>query len=127
MNCDYPGSGSESPHCMSCRFDIFICYRCAVSAMDAAHLYDRLSQAFGETVFIDHECLRAGQHWRKRIDEVITGSAVMVVVLSKGWYEEVQHRHRDHISDEVLREINLALDSERAHVFDRATGKRLDV
>jgi len=79
--------------------------------MDAAHFYDHLLQAFGETVFIDHECLRAGQHWRTRIDEVIAAAAVMVVVLSKGWCEEIQRRHREQLSDEVLREISLALDT----------------
>lgn len=105
-NSSTPASGSRSPD-----FDIFICYRRAASAKDAAHLYDNLFRAFGETVFIDDECLPAGQHWRDRIGEVIAGSAVMVVLLSAGWLEEIEERHRNHRVDEVIRELEMALDA----------------
>jgi hypothetical protein len=49
----------------------------------AVTLFNRLRADFGDTVFIDHECLQGIESWRGQIDAVISGSCVvMIAVLS---------------------------------------------
>ncbi len=94
---------------MTPAFDIFICYRQSLSAWPAVLLYNRYFEAFGDTVFIDHECLRAGKHWRDDIDAVIADTSVMVVLLSPGWIDVIERKRASNEADEVIREVCVAL------------------
>jgi len=99
---------NESP------FEIFICYRRSSSAHHAVNLYRDLVEAFGEVIFIDHECLSGGETWRQRIDHVIRHVNTVIVLIGPDWLEEVERRVKEGRGDEVVREIDLALRHERA-------------
>ncbi|MCU0754440.1 MAG: toll/interleukin-1 receptor domain-containing protein [Xanthomonadales bacterium] len=90
-------------------FDLFICYRRGPSALLARQLYDHLHDSFGETVFIDHERLRAGASWRQQVDSVIRDCRAVVVLLAAGWLAELERRRREGEPDEVLRELQGAM------------------
>lgn len=97
--------------CVTTPFEIFICYRRSHATV-AVTLFHRLREHFGDTVFIDHECLQAIESWRGQIDAVISGSAVMIAVLSNDWLAEIGRRFRDDVQDEVIRELDGALDAD---------------
>jgi hypothetical protein len=94
---------------MNSPFDLFICYRRASSDYPASDLYRILVEGFGETVFIDHECLRGGENWRNQIESVIERADTMIVLLAPNWLSDLKSRAESDSSDEVLRELTLAL------------------
>jgi hypothetical protein len=94
-------------------FEIFICYRRAPSAYAAVGFYGDLRGAFGDTVFIDHEALAWGQHWRGSIDDVIDGCSAVIVLIDRGWLDEFVHRVGSGTEDEVIRELDRAIRSQR--------------
>ena len=71
-------------------------------------MFERLTQAFGDCVFIDHECLVGGEYWRKRIDEVLAQVGIVIVLLTDSWLSDFEACAER--GDQVLRELKVTLD-----------------
>lgn len=91
-------------------YDVFICYRRALSSFPALQLHEHLTQQFGTSaVFIDHDCLIGGEHWRNHIDVVLAHVETVIVLLASGWQKELMDRAGQGGEDQVVRELSVAL------------------
>jgi hypothetical protein len=87
---------------------IFLSYRRSDSPQ-ACRVHDWLARRFGEDeVFMDVSAIPAAVDFSDFIDQAITGSRLMIVLIGSGWVERVQDA-----DDPVRREIQAAL---RQHV-----------
>ncbi len=86
---------------------IFVCYRRERDWALAGRLADTLSARFGaDRVFIDVDRVRIG-NWRAQVDKALDASAVLIVVISPSWLEEL--KKREGLKDQVVYEITEAL------------------
>ena len=95
---------------------IFISYRKEDAPGDAAHLYKNLCESFGaEAVLMDVASRQPGRDVRTVIDEHLATSAVILVVMGKGWADakdESGQRRLDSPMDGVRIETAAALRSD---------------
>jgi hypothetical protein len=91
---------------------IFICYRRDDDAY-AGRIYDRLSSAFGkEQVFMDTQGISAGEDFENTIQNSITNSDTVLVLIGKNWLKTKTALGRIRLSDPndyVRLEIRTAL------------------
>ncbi len=84
-----------------------MCYRRERDWALAGRLADTLSARFGaDRVFIDVDRVRIG-NWRAQVDKALDASAVLIVVISPSWLEEL--KKREGLKDQVVYEITEAL------------------
>ena len=92
---------------------IFISYRRSDSQGEAGRLFDDLVRPFGEdTVFMDVAAIEAGRDFRKAIEEGVTKSGVLLVVMGPEWItakDEAGTRRLDNPADFVRIETAAAL------------------
>ena len=95
---------------------IFISYRKEDTPGDAAHLYKNLCESFGaEAILMDVASRQPGRDVRTVIDEHLATSAVVLVVMGKGWAgakDESGQRRLDSPMDGVRIEVAAALRSD---------------
>jgi pterin-4a-carbinolamine dehydratase len=91
----------------------FISYRRADSAAWALLLAETLQRLFGlQAIFIDVDSIRVGDEWKKRIDDALELSTVVLPVIGPQWLflqDEAGRRRIDLPSDWVRREIEYGL------------------
>ena len=96
---------------------IFLCYRRNDTQHAAGRLASDLRNRFGRTnIFIDVESIGTGQNYRIGVGEAIQKSAVVLVLIGKGWAaERDEHGLRlDDPNDNVRQEVEFALQLGRA-------------
>lgn len=95
---------------------IFLSYRRSDSADATGRIYDRLVGTFGrDAIFKDVDSVAPGVDFRRRIQDAIHKSSVMLVVIGPSWLtvtDELGARRIDAGSDNVRFEIEMALDQE---------------
>jgi hypothetical protein len=97
----------------------FICYRRSDSAGHAGRLYDRLIEHFPEDgVFIDLESIAPAAHFPTRLQNALSASKVLLVVIGKSWTTASDNgkRRLDDPEDWVRREVELGLELKGVHV-----------
>jgi hypothetical protein len=92
---------------------IFISYRRDDTAPYAGRLYDRVSDRFGEErVFMDVDSIAIGLDFARVINEAVSASSVLLVLIGRNWLAatDSQGRRRiDNLDDFVRVEIETAL------------------
>jgi TIR domain len=93
---------------------VFVSYRRSDADTDAGRIADRLVDAFGRgNVFHDHETLKAGIRWEQQIEEALSRTDVVIVVIGPAWLTEVRpdgRRRLDDPDDMVAYEIARSID-----------------
>src|SRR5918996_4230323 len=92
---------------------ITISYRREDAEGSAGRLYDRLVGRYEEDfVFMDFYSIESGEDWMKRIDETVSGSDVLLVIIGPRWSSVTDHAGRRRLDDEgdyVRHEIRTAV------------------
>jgi pterin-4a-carbinolamine dehydratase len=92
---------------------IFTNYRRRDSTSEAHCMLDRLRSIFGEeAVFIDDSTIQAGDHWPDEINNAISASTVVIIIIGSSWLriqDEFGQRLLDRPNDWVRREIETAI------------------
>lgn len=103
---------------------IFISYRRSDSACHSGRLYDRLRQHFDEDkVFIDLEGIAPAAHFPAKLQNALSGSKVLLVVIGTSWLVADDNRRRlDDPDDWVRREIELGLELKSVYVVPVLVG-----
>lgn len=103
---------------------IFISYRRSDSACHSGRLYDRLRQHFDEDkVFIDLEGIAPAVHFPAKLQNALSGSKVLLVVIGTSWLVADDNRRRlDDPDDWVRREIELGLELKSVYVVPVLVG-----
>jgi len=98
----------------------FISYRREDSQAEATALARLLQQEFGDReVFLDHSSIDFGGPWPKEIDEALSRSKTVLVVIGPKWLgslDQWQRRRIDNEEDWVRREIVRALNDNKTVV-----------
>jgi photosystem II stability/assembly factor-like uncharacterized protein len=94
------------------RRGIFISYRRADTSSASARIYERLAARYGKQhLFMDVDSLPGGVDFALRIQDTISRSAVMLVVIGQHWLEsrdDEGRRRIDDPNDSVRREVETA-------------------
>jgi hypothetical protein len=81
-------------------------------------LYDAICDRFGaESVYLDTRSTAWGEEWQGALDNAVAGAEVVIVVIGSTWLradDEWGRRRIDQADDWVRREIELALDADKA-------------
>ena len=97
---------------------IFLSYRRTDSAPTTRRLYDAISERFGaESVYLDTASTAWGEEWQTALENAVAGAEVVIVVIGPKWlftHDEWGRRRIDNPDDWVRREIELALESDKA-------------
>lgn len=91
---------------------IFLCYRRDDSSGHTGRIYDELSHHFAPgQVFMDIDSIDPGLDFTEVVDRALASSAVVVVVIGRGWLTAADERGRrlDDPGDHVRRELATAL------------------
>jgi|GEM_PF-2125357 len=95
---------------------IFLSYRRSDARADARSIYQRLQRDFGtRRLFIDIDTIEKGHDFRIALDEALTSTSVMLVLVGKDWLDtrDDQGRRRlDDPSDFVRIEVTRAFELE---------------
>jgi TIR domain len=98
----------------------FISYRREDSQAEATALARLLQEEFGDReVFLDHSSIDFGSTWPKEIDEALSRSKTILVVIGPKWLgslDQWQRRRIDNEADWVRREIVRALNDNKTVV-----------
>lgn len=91
---------------------IFISYRRKDSSHLAGRISDRLTDHFGDRVFLDVDTIFPGADFLQAIEDAIAQSRVLLLIIGPNWVnisDEHGHRRLDDPSDYVRLEIEAAL------------------
>ncbi len=101
---------TESPY-------LFISYRREDTQWIARALYRHLSEGFGaHRVFMDRIEIRGGDQWRRKIDEALQKSTVLLAIIGKQWLtltDDYRRLRIDREDDWVRTEIRTALNHQK--------------
>lgn len=101
---------ADSPH-------LFISYRREDTQWIARALYRHLSEGFGaHRVFMDRIEIRGGDQWRRKIDEALQRSTVVLAIIGRQWLtltDDYKRLRIDREDDWVRSEIRFALNHRR--------------
>lgn len=101
---------AESPH-------LFISYRREDTQWIARALYRHLSEGFGaHRVFMDRIEIRGGDQWRRKIDEALHKSTVVLAIIGRQWLtltDDYRRLRIDQQDDWVRTEIRFALNHKK--------------
>lgn len=93
---------------------IVISYRREDAEGSAGRLYDRLVSRYGaDFVFMDYYSIESGQDWRRRIEDRVAASNVVLAVIGTRWLSVTNTaggRRLDDKGDNVRHEIRTALE-----------------
>ena len=93
---------------------IVISYRREDAEGSAGRLYDRLVSRYGaDFVFMDYYSIEPGQDWRRRIEDRVAASNVVLAVIGTRWLSVTNAaggRRLDDEGDNVRHEIRMALE-----------------
>jgi pterin-4a-carbinolamine dehydratase len=92
---------------------VFISYRRRDSSQTARWLSDTIAQNFGQaSVFIDTRAIQTGEVWRRRIEQALKKTSVLIAVIGPDWIKahDTDYKRRiDDPKDWVHREIYYAI------------------
>jgi hypothetical protein len=96
---------------------IFLSYRREDAADIAGRIFDHLERRFGrDRLFLDVDAIRYGDDFRRRIDEALDQTGVLLAIIGDRWLDAVDHtrpaggRRIDDPNDYVSIEISSALE-----------------